>query len=104
MCIYEVNLQISNPILASYREWLNEHIQKILKLEGFLTAHLFLVQEPEPKTGTTQLCVQYQLRDQAALTRYLREDAPRLRAEGTQLFGDQFQATRRVLVHNPLLT
>ena len=98
MCLYEVNLQVANSILGLYRQWLTTHAQEMVKLDGFLRAEIFLVVEPEPKMGTTQLCVQYYLRDRAALTRYLAEEAPRMRAEGKKLFGDNFQATRRVLL------
>jgi hypothetical protein len=38
------------------------------------------------------------LRDRAALDDYLREHAPRMRAEGIARFGDRFRAERRVLV------
>ena len=43
------------------------------------------------------LCTQYRLRDAAALDDYLREHAPRLRADGIARFGDGFRAERRVL-------
>jgi hypothetical protein len=43
--------------------------------------------------------VQYRLRDQAALDSYLREQAPQLRQQGQERFGDRFHAERRVLRH-----
>jgi Domain of unknown function (DUF4286) len=41
--------------------------------------------------------VQYTLVDAAALDGYLREHAPRLRADGVARFGDGFRAHRRIL-------
>jgi hypothetical protein len=43
------------------------------------------------------LCVQYTLVDASALDAYLREHAPRLRADGVARFGDGFRAHRRIL-------
>lgn len=44
------------------------------------------------------LCTQYRLRDAAALATYLREHAPRLRADDMEKFGGRFRADRRVLI------
>jgi hypothetical protein len=41
--------------------------------------------------------VQYALVDLTALDGYLREHAPRLRAEGVARFGDRVRAQRRIL-------
>jgi hypothetical protein len=41
--------------------------------------------------------VQYRLIDAAALEAYLRDHAPRLRADGVARFGERFRAQRRVL-------
>ena len=43
------------------------------------------------------MCVQYTLRDRASLDAYLRDHAPRMRAEGEARFGGRFRASRRVL-------
>ena len=43
--------------------------------------------------------MQYRLRDQASLDAYLRDHAPRMRAQGVEKFGEQFRAERRVLAH-----
>jgi hypothetical protein len=42
--------------------------------------------------------VRYRLRDRAALDDYLRDHAPRMRAEGLARFGDAFRAQRRVML------
>ena len=97
MIVYEVDLALDAGIAGEYRDWLSAHVGELLALPGFAGARVFEVLEPAPAPGEARLCVQYTLRDAAALERYLREDAPRLRAAGLARFGDRFRASRRVL-------
>ncbi len=94
---YEVNVDLDIAIEREYRAWLDAHVREILALPGFTGARIFDVVEPHPDTGRITLCVQYALRDSAALDAYLRDHAPRLRAEGVARFGEKFRAHRRVL-------
>lgn len=93
--IYEVNIDIDAELAAEYRAWLGEHVAEILALPGFSGADVFLVDEPPP--GRVGYCIQYRLSDRAALDAYLREHAPRLRAEGIARWGERFSARRRIL-------
>jgi hypothetical protein len=95
--IYEVNIEVDAAAHDDYRLWLREHIAEILALPGFTGAKIFEVQEPPPSAGRIGLCVQYLLNNRESLENYLRDHAPRLRADGVARFGDRFQATRRVL-------
>jgi quinol monooxygenase YgiN len=95
--VYEVNLFVRSKIAAQYRAWLDAHVQEIVALPGFLGAEVFERREPAPDEGELVLCTQYRLRDAAALDEYLREHAPRLRADGIARFGQDFRAERRVL-------
>jgi hypothetical protein len=95
--VYEVNMEVDAAIGRAYREWLQGHVRELLVLPGFVAAQVHEVTDPPPSAGTLSLCVQYRLRDQAALDAYLREHAPRMRADGVARFGDGFRATRRVL-------
>ena len=95
--IYEVNIEVDAAAHDDYRVWLRTHIAEILALPGFTGAKLFEVLEPPPSAGRVGLCVQYALKDRAVLDDYLRDHAPRLRADGVARFGDRFQATRRIL-------
>lgn len=97
MIIYEVNLKVRRSIEREYRDWLATHMREILALPGFVGAELFEVTEPAPAADEFALCTRYQLRDAAALESYLREHAPRLRADGVSRFGDNFRADRRVM-------
>lgn len=95
--IYEVNIEVDAAAHDDYRAWLHDHIAEILALPGFTGAKLFEVLEPPPSAGRVGLCVQYALKSSQALDDYLRDHAPRLRADGMSRFGGRFQATRRVL-------
>ena len=97
MIVYEVNLFVREGIAAAYREWLDAHVREIVALPGFTGADVFERREPAPAAGEIVLCTQYRLRDAQALEDYLREHAPRLRADGIARFGDGFRAERRVL-------
>jgi quinol monooxygenase YgiN len=95
--IYEVNIEVDREIADAYLAWLKQHIAEILALPGFIDAHTFDALEPPPAEGRIGLCVQYRLTDAAALDAYLRDHAPRLRADGLARFGERFRAQRRVL-------
>ena len=94
---YEVNLAVEAGVLEAYRAWLADHVAEIVALPGFTGATTWDVVDPAPPSGVTHLCVQYALVEAAALEAYLRDHAPRLRADGIARFGDRVRATRRVL-------
>lgn len=95
--VYEVNIAIDPEIEAGYRVWLQVHMRELLALPGFIGARVFDVLDPVDAAGWVGLCTQYTLTDDAALGTYLREHAPRMRADGVTRFGDRVRATRRVL-------
>ena len=97
MIVYEVNLFVRREVEAEYRAWLDAHVREIVALDGFLGAELFERREPAAGADELVLCTQYRLRDADALAAYLREHAPRLRADGVARFGAAFRAERRVL-------
>lgn len=95
--VYEVNLDLDADIEVAYRAWLASHVAEILALPGFIGATVFNVVDPPPAPGRVALCVQYALRDDAALQDYFEQHAPRLRGDGLARFGGRFHASRRVL-------
>ncbi len=95
--VYEVNLAVEGGVLDEYRAWLAAHVEEILAIAGFTGATTWTVTDPPAAAGTVNLCVQYALRDDAALAAYLRDHAPRLRADGIARFEGRFSAERRVL-------
>jgi Domain of unknown function (DUF4286) len=94
MILYEVRIAVDRDIAVDYRSWLELHIQEILTLPGFEFAELL---REEGSTEREIFVTHYWLRDRDALEGYLRDHAPRLRADGLQRFGGRFSADRRVL-------
>jgi hypothetical protein len=95
--VYEVNLDLDAAIAADYRAWLDAHAAQILALPGFTGVRTFDVLDPPAPADRVALCVQYTLRSRDDFDAYLREHAPRMRAEGIARFGDRFRASRRIL-------
>lgn len=94
--VYEVALDVDAEVGDAFRAWLDAHVREILALPGFIDARLSRVDEPAATPGRLALCVQYTLRDAAALEAYLRDHAPAMRADGQARFGGRFDAQRRV--------
>ena len=95
---YEVNLEADAAIEGPFDTWLRDHIADVLQFDGFLSAEI-LDDESVPPPGRVRRTVQYRLRDRTALETYLREHAPRMRAQGVEKFGDRYTSERRVLAH-----
>jgi hypothetical protein len=95
--LYEVNLAVDAEVAGDYAAWLGPHVARIVALDGFLGASWFEVEAAGESDGRVRWCVQYRLRDRAALQRYFDRHAARFRAEGLERFGGRFEATRRVL-------
>jgi hypothetical protein len=93
MIVYEVRAELDPAIAADYRAWLDGHIREILLIPGFTGAEL-LAEDTDARPVWT---VRYHVDSRVALETYLREHAPRLRAEGLARFGQRFSTSRRVL-------
>lgn len=96
MVVYEVNVDVDASIRGDYLRWLEGHVAEILALPGFTGADVFDVVEPADG-DTLRVCMQYRLTDADALAAYLRDHAPRLRADGAARFGTRMRAQRRVM-------
>jgi hypothetical protein len=95
--LYEVNMEADAAIEGPFDTWLRDHIADLLQFDGFRSAEI--LQDSTQPPGRVRRIVQYRLRDQAALDAYLRDHAPRMRAQGVAKFGERFSAERRVLAH-----
>lgn len=91
MIQYEVTLEIEKSIFDEFYHWLHEHIHDMLKIEGFLSAHLY--EETEHK----KLIVSYEVASMNDLNHYFKTEAATMRESGIRKFGNQFSATRRIL-------
>jgi hypothetical protein len=93
--LYEVNLSIARHRAAEFDTWLAEHVDQMLELPGFIGATTLT--EAHESDTTVGRIVHYELRDAAALDRYFKEHAERMRATGIERFGDDLSASRRIL-------
>lgn len=96
MVVYEVSVDVDAAIRADYLRWLAPHVAEILALPGFTGCDVFEVVDPV-LPDTLRVCMQYRLVDADALEAYLRDHAPRLRADGIARFGTRMRAQRRVM-------
>lgn len=96
MVIYEVNISVNTAIFQEYYTWLLPHTKKILTFPGFMHCEIGLV-ENEMDDNKNHLRISYTIDSNDNLQHYLINHAMEMRAEGIQLFGDQFNATRRVI-------
>mgnify|MGYP003460711265 FL=1 len=83
--LYEVNLDADAAIGGPFDTWLRDHIADVLQFDGFLSAEI--LEEDTASEDRIRRIVQYRLRNQAALDAYLREPAPRMRAQAADKSG-----------------
>lgn len=96
--IYEVALDVAPAVLSDFDNWLEAHVRQMLSMAGFLSADIL---RQEAEDGQPRRIVQYRVRDEEALETYLRDDAERMRADGSARFGDAISATRRTYLARP---
>ncbi|STX41142.1 Uncharacterised protein [Legionella donaldsonii] len=96
MVVYEVNLSIDKDIFKEYKDWLDEHIQEMLKFPGFINATvMYQSMDGDNSDNQKHLTVQYQLESAEDLQHYFKEHAPKMRGDGVKRFSGRFTATRR---------
>ncbi len=102
MMIYEVNLMIPANIKKEYNQWLVEHIEEMLTIDGFLKVELYEIETSNPTEY--ELCVQYYLENSQTMINYEQHHAERMRGDGISRWGTQVKASRRILHHYELMT
>jgi hypothetical protein len=93
--IYEVELEADRAIEKSFDTWLRDHVADVLQFEGFQSADILHTDSGDPER--IRRLVQYRLHDRAALERYLRDHAERMREEGVGRFAERARSVERVL-------
>ncbi|MGB5622417.1 MAG: DUF4286 family protein [Gammaproteobacteria bacterium] len=93
--VYEVNLVFDPVIEEQFDDWLRGHVREMLGLPGFIDATIARV---EREDGRASRSIQYELQDRKALEQYLSDQAAGMRQAAVDRFGDQFSATRRILM------
>lgn len=94
--IYEVRLEIDAGIAGEFDDWLLEHVREMLAFPGFQTATVYRGQAFDESHRVERLVV-YEVRSRRELDSYLHTHAKRMRKEGLNRFGKQFEASRRIL-------
>ena len=97
MHIYNVTIHVEEAIREKWLQWIKEvHIPEMLQTGKFYSAKLCKVLVDE-ETGGTTYAVQYGCPDLETLRQYYREDAEKMRKDGTDRFGDKMVAFRTEL-------
>jgi quinol monooxygenase YgiN len=90
--LYEVVLTVAPEVRDAFCDWLGDHIDHMLALDGFLSGDAFVDSE-----NPNEIICHYRLRDMTAMTAYLEGMAMEMRKDGLERFGDKFSARRRIL-------
>lgn len=97
MIIYNVTTNIHESVHNQWLQWMQQkHIPEVLATGKFSSARIVRVLIEEEMGGTTY-SVQYTTDSKATLEKYYQEDAPKLRDEALQLFGDKMLSFRTEL-------
>lgn len=97
MIIYNVTINIHESVHDQWMTWMQEkHINDVLATGKFSSARMVKVLIEEEMGGVTY-SIQYITENKETLQRYYDEDAPRLREEALELFGDKMLAFRTEL-------
>ena len=97
MIIYNVTTNIHESVHDQWMIWMqHKHIPKMLATGKFSSARMVRVLVEEEMGGTTY-SVQYTTDSKGTLQKYYQEDAPALRDEALQLFGDKMLSFRTEL-------
>ena len=96
MIIYNVTINIDETIHKEWLIWIKEHIPQVLATGKFIEAKLTKVLVEEEK-GATTYAVQYRAKSREDLEAYYKEDAEKLRQDGSSRFADKMLAFRTEL-------
>lgn len=97
MILYNVTTNIHESVHDQWLTWMQEkHIPEVLATGKFSAARMVKVLIEEEMGGKTY-AVQYTTDSKETLEKYYQEDAPKLREEALQLFGDRMLSFRTEL-------
>lgn len=100
MVLYEVNLEVDINIFNDYITWLKNHLNEMLTIDGFKTAKIFT--DISYKNDITahnckMLVVLYEVESEDKVNNYFNNQAPKMRQQTIDTFGDKVKVSRRVL-------
>jgi hypothetical protein len=100
--IYEVTVEVDPGVVQEYLIWLKRHITDIVSEAGFDGAQTFETEAGH--AGMRSWVVHYYAADLSVIEHYIRDLAPRFRADAVNRFDGKVQVTRRNLIGVPDLT
>jgi quinol monooxygenase YgiN len=98
MVEYEVTITISSDILDEYIKWLKEHIEDMLKIDGFISSKYYRVDVLDKHI----VCVRYLVQSKKHLQNYIDNQSKAMRSSFKEEFKDKFEISRRVLVEGDI--
>ncbi|MDH5582128.1 MAG: DUF4286 family protein [Bdellovibrionales bacterium] len=90
MILYEVSIKVDMDVLEPYMDWLEDHVQQILKIDGFSKAEVWC-----DKDKNNEIICHYHLETEKHLEDYINNHAPSLRSDGMKKFEGKFVINRR---------
>ena len=93
--LYEVTHTLDPDIVADFDQWLADHVDEMLTVQGITGAQCFVIDASE-ESGPRRV-VQYAFASNADLESYLAGPAETMRRAAQETFGDQFDVSRRIL-------
>jgi hypothetical protein len=97
MFIYNVTIKVSEPIAASWLQWMqDEHIPEVIETGCFTHCTLVQLLEIDDSEGPTYAAM-YHAESKALYNRYIEKFAANLREKGFQKWGNQFIAFRSLM-------
>lgn len=95
--VYSVTISIDETRGDAFATWMvASHIPDVMATGHFTAWRLVEVQDPAPEGPVRNFNAQYTTTEEALAT-YIREDAPRMRQDVKDHFGDNFVAFRTLL-------
>lgn len=91
--IYEVTVSIAKHREQEWLSWIVVHVQDILTTGCFSSADIEVVEDAEHPTYV----VRYHYTSTSQYTNYVENFAAKFRSDGVALFGNDMQASRRLL-------
>jgi hypothetical protein len=106
--VYEVTLSVKSAVFAVFSEWLIEHVNEMVVIEGFLSGQVAESEDKAEKDAHGNVAkhvviARYVLEDQDAMDNYLTNHADRMRGmwdsamENAPEWKGAFSASRRIM-------
>ena len=94
MIIYEIDITIKNNIYSEYIIWLKNHIEEMLKFNGFESSNSYLY---DANNLEKKILIHYYIKDKKYLNNYFNIHASKMQSNFPEHFQSNITIKRRVL-------